>query len=198
MRPVIDVGTPLIHGGYFFAICVILAQLEIHIEGQHGWAEKLPTWRWQPPWLKRVAARPITGYHVYLTLFMLLLLHLPIVFGGFTWVIESELLSFYFFMVVFWDFLWFVLNRHYGLRRFNGEDIWWYKRWVLRLPLDYFYGLAASLLIFVLPALLGSNVEVVDRLQAWFIVLGELVALTLVTLAIVSRRPTVPTDTDTG
>lgn len=192
MRPVIDPITPLIHGAYFFAICVALAQLEIQIEGKYGWAEKLPTWRWQPPWLKRVASRPITGYHVYLTLFMLLLLHLPIVFGGFTWEIESELLSFYFFMVVFWDFLWFVLNRHYGLRRFNGENIWWYKKWFLRLPLDYYYGLAVSLLIFMLPALLGANIDLLDRSQAWFIVLAELLALTFVTVAIAGRRKALP------
>ena len=36
-------------GLYFFAIAFVLAQLEIQIEGPHGWAEKLPTWRWQTP-----------------------------------------------------------------------------------------------------------------------------------------------------
>ena len=32
-------------GAYFFLIALILAHLEIQIEGPHGWAQKLPTWR---------------------------------------------------------------------------------------------------------------------------------------------------------
>jgi hypothetical protein len=36
----------LLMGAYFFFIGLILAHLAIQIEGPHGWAEKLPTWRW--------------------------------------------------------------------------------------------------------------------------------------------------------
>ena len=39
----------LVMGAYFFFIAFILAHLEIQIEGPHGWAEKLPTWRWDTP-----------------------------------------------------------------------------------------------------------------------------------------------------
>jgi len=33
---------------YFYIIAIFLAILEIQIEGKHGWAEKLPTWRPRP------------------------------------------------------------------------------------------------------------------------------------------------------
>ena len=74
--------TPAI-GLYFFAIAFVLAQLEIQIEGAHGWAEKLPTWRWQTPAVLRWAGKPITGYHVFLLLFILLFMHLPMMYVGF-------------------------------------------------------------------------------------------------------------------
>ena len=32
----------LAFGAYFFLIALVLAHLEIQIEGPHGWAEKLP------------------------------------------------------------------------------------------------------------------------------------------------------------
>ena len=41
---------------------------------------------------------------------------------------------------LFWvveDFLWFVLNPHFGWSKFNKNSIWWHKRWFLGLPLDY-------------------------------------------------------------
>jgi hypothetical protein len=64
-------------GSYFFVIALVLAHLEIQIEGPHGWAEKLPTWRWDTPGVRRWVGKPVTGYHVCLVTCLLLLLHVP-------------------------------------------------------------------------------------------------------------------------
>ena len=76
-------------GLYFFAIAFVLAQLEIQIEGPHGWAAKLPTWRLDGPRVLRWAGKPITGYHVFLMTFILLFIHLPMVYLGFSLVREA-------------------------------------------------------------------------------------------------------------
>src|SRR4029077_20433942 len=104
-------------GLYFFAIAFVLAQLEIQIEGPRGWAEGLPTWRWQSPAVLRGAGKPITGYHVFLLSFILLFIHLPLMYLGFSWQREAELMSMFCLLAVFWDFLWFVCNPHFGLAR---------------------------------------------------------------------------------
>src|SRR5262245_14960192 len=104
-------------GLYFFAIAFALAHLEIQIEGKHGWAERLPTWRWQSDAVLRWAGKPVTGYHVFLQLFLLLVIHLPLMYTGFTLEREAELIALFFLLAVFWDFLWFVCNPHFGLAR---------------------------------------------------------------------------------
>jgi hypothetical protein len=109
-------------GAYFFCIAFILAQLEIQIEGPHGWAEKLPTWRWDSPRIRRWFGKPVTGYHLCLVTFMLLLLHLPQFHGG-SWDREADLLAMFFLLTVIWDFLWFACNRHYGVARFRKGQI---------------------------------------------------------------------------
>ena len=40
----------------------------------------------------------------------------------------------------FWiveDLFWFVFNPHYGWRKFTRGNVWWHKRWLFGLPLDY-------------------------------------------------------------
>ncbi len=130
---------------YQFTICLILAKLEIHIEGKHGWAEKLPTWRWGPKWyLKLTNGKPLTGYHVWMLSLLLLLLHRPLL-DGYSWPEHARILSVFFQFAFVWDFLWFLLNPAYGWRRFGPGKIWWFKKWLGPFPLDYYTGLAASL-----------------------------------------------------
>ena len=69
-------------GAYFFLIAFFLAHLEIQIEGPHGWAETLPTWRWDGPGGRRWFEKPVTGYHVCLVTLILLCVHLPQLYAG--------------------------------------------------------------------------------------------------------------------
>ena len=131
----------------------LFAMLEIQIEGTDGWAAKLPTWRISNRWTKAVLGhKPLTGYHLYAFVFVLIMLHFPFALNltAFTWKSEMRILSF---MIFFWiveDFLWFVLNPQYGLRKFKREFIWWHEHsWWLIAPREYFiYGPAGVLLYY--------------------------------------------------
>ena len=166
-------------GLYFFAIAFVLALLEIQIEGAHGWAEKLPTWRWQSPAVLRWAGRPITGYHVFLLLFILLFIHLPVMYVGFSIEREVELLSLFGLLTVFWDFLWFVCNPHFGLTRFRPGQVWWFTSWTLGLPVCYFTGLGLSLLLYAVAGPLVGAAPWAGRTSRWAVVFTAFLIPTL-------------------
>ena len=138
---------------YLFILAVVLAVLEIQIEGQHGWAAKLPTWRpddqrwYVRAYSKIMSGKVFTGYHLSMFSFIFLIFHLPYVFGVLlTWSSWLQTLSLFFFFVVLWDFLWFVLNPHYPLSSFRREHIKWHQHWLGVAPVDYYGGLVISLL----------------------------------------------------
>jgi hypothetical protein len=59
-------------------LAFILALWEVQIEGKDGWAARLPTWRLENAWvLKVTGGRPLTGYHVFMIVFMISMVHLP-------------------------------------------------------------------------------------------------------------------------
>jgi hypothetical protein len=176
-------------GLYFFAIALVLAHLEIQIEGPHGWAERLPTWRWQTPAVLRWAGKPITGYHVFLLLFILLFLHLPMMYVGFSLEREAELLALFGLLAVFWDFLWFVCNPHFGLARLRAGEVWWFKSWMLGLPAGYFVGLVLSLFVYVGAGPLTGDPRWADRISRWAAVFAAFLIPTLVTMAMVVLAP---------
>jgi hypothetical protein len=130
-----------------------LAKLEIEIEGREGWASGLPTWRVDKHVLLDLlfGGRPLTGYHVWSLILFLFLFHMPFFFYG-SWSLSGELsvLGGYLLLWVLEDFLWFVMNPHFGLRKFNKEHAWWHKRWVLGLPLEYWVFGALALFLLTL------------------------------------------------
>lgn len=141
-----------------------LAGIEIEIEGGRGWAERLPTW-----FLKRGAIgraygvfmgrRPLTGYHVFAFTIPLVILHLPFGFG-LEWTPEAELgqLAIFFALAVIWDYLWFVNNPAYTVHRFVKGNVWWFQvPWIWRFPLDYYLGIALSVALAGLAALVAGD-----------------------------------------
>ena len=119
-------------------MAIILALWEIQIEGKDGWAANSPGWRLEKGWLvKLTGGRPITGYHVFMTIFIIALVHLPLFFVSWTWRLESLLLGFYLGMVLLEDFSWFVLNPYYGIKSFRKGKIWWHKNWWGPVPSLY-------------------------------------------------------------
>jgi hypothetical protein len=135
-----------------FMVClsVVLALWEIQIEGKDGWAANLPAWRKETGLLVRLAGgRPVTGYHIYMTVFLITLVHLPLFFVAWSWRLESLVLGFYVGMVFLEDFFWFVLNPSYGIRNFRKGKIWWHKTWWGPVPVLYWFLLVITgLLLF--------------------------------------------------
>jgi hypothetical protein len=82
----------------------------------------------------------VTGYHLFIHIFVLLLAHLPFALSlvPFSLGAELRILSF---LILFWlveDYLWFVLNPAFGWRRFRREEIWWHApNWWWIMPRDY-------------------------------------------------------------
>jgi hypothetical protein len=130
-----------VEGVYLFALCHVLARVEIHIEGAHGWAVNLPTWRWGPSWwLGLTNGKELTGYHVWLTLFLIGMFHLPLVFGGFSRELLAKCSSSYLMITAAWDLQWFVWNPHWGFEALRSREVPWFRRKVAGLPVDYFMG----------------------------------------------------------
>lgn len=127
--------------GAISLLAAVFAKVEIQIEGAAGWAASLPTWRLDHHWLLDLfwGGRPMTGYHVWVFLFMALVFHLVYFINGRLGVrLELRVLGS---LAVFWileDFLWFVLNPAFGLARFNPQCIPWHHHWTLGVPSDYF------------------------------------------------------------
>lgn len=130
------------------------AKMEIEIEGEHGWAAKLPTWRIEKHVLLDIflGGRPLTGYHVWAFAFVFLVFHLPFFWiGTWSWRAECHVIGA---ELVFWvieDFIWFVLNPYYGWSRFRRKEIWWHKRWFMGMPVDYWAMCAMGYLLLVIP-----------------------------------------------
>jgi len=132
-------------------LAFLLASWEIQIEGKDGWAAKLPSWRMEKGRLIRLTGgRPITGYHLFMTLFLIAIVHLPLFFVSWSWPLESLLLGFYVGMLLVEDFLWFVLNPHYGIRNFRKGRIWWHKEWWGPVPALYWILAVLAAVLFYL------------------------------------------------
>jgi hypothetical protein len=169
-----------------FAWAFGLAAIEIEIEGGWGWAERLPTWWRSRGLVGRVygvamGRRPLTGYHVWAFTIPLIVLHLPYAMGV-EWTLAGELrtLATFFALAVVWDYLWFVLNPAYTVRRFERGKVWWFEvPWLWRFPLDYYAGVGLSLGLAGLSAWAAGDLEPLRR-HLWMIAgLALLVALTV-------------------
>ncbi len=182
----------ILQGAYFAAIAVVLAMVEIHIEGKNGWAANLPTWRWGPEWFLRWTSRPVTGYHVWMLSLLLLFSHLPLVYLGFSWAGELRVLSLFSIMTIFWDFLWFLLNPAYGWRRFARRDVWWYGHWIGPFPTDYWLGALVSLLLWMARGWFERGVGAPARFFEWAAIFGVLSVVTLAAEIIFGMRATCP------
>ena len=143
---------------HIFAVALALAYLEVQIEGPNGWASALPTWRTTDPAVTWIfGGRPVTGYHLALNCLLLLLLHWPFQFTRWTLIAEARVLHAFAVLAVIWDFLWFVINPSFGLERYGAETVWWFRHWFLGVPVDYWLGLGAAVLLRAVPSLFARE-----------------------------------------
>jgi len=126
------------------------AKLEVEIEGKHGWAKKLPTWRIEKHFLLDLfmGGRALTGYHAWAFTFVGFAFHLPMIWADYwSWALECEILGS---LMLFWvaeDFLWFMLNPHYGWSRYRQQEIEWHPKWFWILPADHWAMIAFGLFL---------------------------------------------------
>jgi hypothetical protein len=177
---------------FIFILSVVTAMLEVQIEGEYGWAKKLPTWRYGPPWLVHLFnGKELTGYHFWLFTMFLLFFHLPMLFLPWNWALEFTVLSGLALFTVFWDYLWFVFNPNFGLRKYNRLEVWWFRNWVGPFPRDYYMGLFFSALFAVMRGVASLNWTVAESLAEWAI--GASVCIigagTLTLLHVFRRKP---------
>jgi hypothetical protein len=143
---------------FLFITSLLFSLIEIQSEGEYGWAVKFPTWRIDNKWTKRFNnKRPLTGYHVYFALFMVVMVHIPY-FLGFTKItLPNELLiiSYLILFFILEDFLWFVFNPHFGINKFKPEYIWWWApTWWWIMPRDYWIYAPIGITLYILSRLL--------------------------------------------
>jgi hypothetical protein len=137
--------------GFVVVLAYFFAKVEIHIEGDAGWAANLPTWRIESHWLLDIlwGGRAMTGYHAWVLPFIALSFHAPIFFtAAWSWQMEARILAA---IMLFWiaeDFLWFIINPAFGLRRFRARFVPWHKHWVCGAPVDYWIFSSASAALF--------------------------------------------------
>jgi hypothetical protein len=117
-----------------------------------------------------MSGRPLTGYHVYAFLIPFAVLHLPFV-SGIDWTLAGELVTIgtYFALAVVWDYLWFVLNPAYTVRRFRKGSVWWFEKpWIGPFPIDYYSGVALCIVLSALGAWSAGSADVLYR-QLWML-----------------------------
>jgi hypothetical protein len=134
---------------FIIIIAFAIAKLEIQIEGKDGWAKNLPTWKNNNKLTNLIIGKdyPLTGYHLWAFITLFLFIQFPF-FMGMPFSIQEELklISMLFLIAVLEDFLWFVLNPAYGIRKFNSKEVKWHK-WVSPLPLPYIILLSLTIII---------------------------------------------------
>lgn len=140
---------------FLIFISFVLAKLEINIEGKDGWAKNLPTWKVKNKFTNFIYGDlPLTGYHFWLMAFILLFLHFPfLMFKAWTLSLELETLSLFFLTWLVEDFLWFVLNPGYGLRKFNKKGIIWHHEWFAKIPTSYYKFASVGIVLLLLSRL---------------------------------------------
>lgn len=149
---------------YVFLLATMISFLEIQIEGKDGWAKNLPCWRANPDWLITKfyslfqGGKEVTGYHLTLNGLEVFIFHMSF-FAGVEWSLAREIQTLSC-LPLFWvnqDFLWFVWNPNYGLKKFKPGYVWWHKKWTGPIPIDYIPGMLISGAIALIGAFLANR-----------------------------------------
>lgn len=157
---------------YVFMLALILALMEIQIEGRNGWARELPTWRASPNsrifkvFSMIMPGKDLTGYHMIFFVLIVMIFHFPYVQGfPFTFLNWLMTLSLMFLCMLMEDFLWFIFNPAFGLKKFFNNQVPWHERRFLKLPPDYFTAIGSSFLVSLIALVISKNIII---LIWWF------------------------------
>lgn len=108
--------------GVVISAFICMAFWEAYIEGQNPWAKASAGWK-----LKFHKDLLITAYHFWLWLFLFLLFSLPLIVCGWNLRLFGVLLSALAIGLVVEDFMWYVINPHFNLKKdWNPKSAYWY------------------------------------------------------------------------
>jgi len=136
--------------GWLLFLAFVHALWEIQIESKAGWARHLPTFRVNTFLTKLLIGKEITGYHLYMLLFLITIFHGIFLFRPFSWRTEATVFGLFCWYFIIEDFLWFVLNKHYRLWNFKKGKITWHKRWIFGLPVSYWWGMILGIFLLII------------------------------------------------
>ena len=136
---------------FLILLALLHALWEIQIEGKDGWAKKLPCWRINVFFRKLFGGKPMTGYHFYMFSIWILAFHVPYILLPYSYGLECYIWSALLFYFPVEDFLWFVCNKHYGIKKFKQGKVEWHKKWLLGLPKAYWICWSLSIILYLLP-----------------------------------------------
>jgi len=114
-----DVDEDLSQPFFFILLGTLWAALEVQIEGEHGWAENLPT--------SKFLNLHFTWYHVVMNAMVLVIIfqNVKVSWRRPFWTAALFLIE---------DFLWFIINPYFGISSYNKQKVKWHK-WVCGMPL---------------------------------------------------------------
>jgi hypothetical protein len=150
------IGAVIGTAAFTLMLAFMFAHVEVEIEGAHGWATSLPTWRVEHHWLLDLlwGGRPMTGYHAWVFPFIALFFHFPMVFRGFwSWRAQVRAIAC---IMLFWvaeDALWFIINPAFGMARFTPANVPWHRHWWGPAPVDYWVFAPLCVVLLVVSAL---------------------------------------------
>lgn len=176
-----------------FVVCMWSSFLDMQVERKkgkmdYGWAKYLDCWRPKNPnsLIPRVYSflmegRELTGYHIAFFGGVFFWLHYPF-FKGFPWSLGEEFytLSMFLLIMMFEDFLYFILNPDFGVRKFKHQFVPWHPRWIGRVPTGIIIGIAASAIFVAIAIPVGT----VNALWKWGISFGIFSGLTFISIII--------------
>ena len=127
---------------------ICMAFWEAYIEGRNPWAKASAGWR-----LTFHKNRLITAYHFWLWIFIFSLFSLPLIISGWDLKLFGVLFSAMSLGLVVEDFMWYVINPFYTIRKhWNPESAYWYP-WLkigkFAVPWSNILGIALAVLSYV-------------------------------------------------
>ena len=133
----------------FLFVCLAMVATsfwESHVEGPNTWDKKKYGWK------LKLGKYSLPAYHFWLWIvtFPILIVLLPQVIVGFSWKFTAFLSGTYMFGSVLEDFIYYVVNPFFGLKKWNRRIVTyfpWFKVGRVCVPTNYIFGILFSALL---------------------------------------------------
>jgi len=124
---------------------IVMAFLEKTIEGPNSWGRKTYGWRYI---VSKKLRLTLTEYHLFFWIFLILLFSLPLIIN-YSNKLLGILISAFCIGFIIEDFLYFIVNPYFGIKKFNKKQANWYP-WIglgkFQIPVSYLIGIIITIL----------------------------------------------------